>query len=100
MAQLIRVTEDTVTTTHVNPANGKTFTLQELQRMVGGFIEALDLQNGFVMWLNEEGKLKGLPYNPVAHAIAMRAGLPAHDYVVGNVLIASRAETEGDEEED
>ena len=85
----------------VSPRNGKHFILAELQRYVGGYIEALDLQNGSIMWLNEEGKLNGLPYNLVADFIAhQHTGIATDDHVVGDVLIATTAETGDDEEED
>ena len=85
----------------VAPANGKRFTLAEMQRYVGGYIEALQLTDGTIMWLNEEGKLKGLPYNPVADRIAqMHQAVAFSDQIVGDVLVATRAETGDEEDED
>lgn len=85
----------------VTPKNGKHFTLEELQHFVGGYIEALDLGNGSVMFLNEEGKLNELPYNLVADEIAhQRTGIAWSDGIVGDVLITTKAETRDDEEED
>ena len=85
----------------VMPANGKTFTLDELQRYAGGLIEALELNGGTVMYLNEEGKLNDLPCNVEADRIAHReTGIAWHDGIAGDVLIATRAGTGGDEEED
>ena len=85
----------------VTPANGKHFTLTELQTFVGGYIEALDLENGTIMYLNEEGKLNELPYNPVADQIAHQCtGIAWNDGIVGDVLVATRAETGDDEDED
>lgn len=38
--------------------------LEELQKLVGGYLETLtDLKNGVCLVFNEEGRLKGLPYN-------------------------------------
>jgi len=45
------------------PANEHYYTLEELQAIVGGYIQMVDLADGRVMVLNEEGKLKDLPYN-------------------------------------
>ena len=85
----------------VTPANGKTFTLQELQGYVGGYIEALYLATGAIMWLNEDGKRLSLPYNPIADRIAAEhSRMPWSDYIVGNVLIATRAETQNKDEEE
>ena len=63
MATLIK-TDGTVTT--VEPRNGKSFCLEELQHAVGGYIEAVYLPDGKVMIVNEEGKLDGLPQNIAA----------------------------------
>lgn len=88
-------------TQHVAPANGKAFTLEEMQGFVGGYIEALPLRDGRVMWLNEEGKLIGLPYNAVADLMAHQlSGIAMWDDIRGNVLIASPEESgDGEEEE-
>jgi len=64
------------------PANRKTYTLEELQEVVGGYIEIISLSNGFLMVLNEEGKLKGLPFNEQASQL-----IPPTDYIVGDVLV-------------
>ena len=67
------------------PENGKFFTLKELQAVVGGYIECLPLKTGMTMVVNEEGKLKGLPYNDLATAIAYNSGYM--DIIVGSVLV-------------
>lgn len=62
-------------------------TLEEMQKAVGGYIEmAGSAFGGLVMIVNEEGKLRDLPYNPVATAIKGVGGLP-DDYIVGTVLL-------------
>lgn len=86
----------------VSPANGKTFTLAELQHFVGGYIEVLELSDGTLMYLNEDGKLNELPYNPVADEIAHRlTGIAWNDGIVGDVLIATEEESgrHGEDEE-
>lgn len=95
MALWIRITENgEMSTTTVSPANGKSFTLEELQKLVGGDIEPLALVGGDVMWLNENGKQDELPFNPVADFIAHRlTGIAWNDGIVGNVVIANREES-------
>lgn len=44
---------------HTNISN----TLENLQRTVGGYIETITLCDDLVVICNEEGRLKGLPYN-------------------------------------
>ena len=70
----------------VQPANGSDFSLEELQGYVEGYIEIVDLNDGRIMVVNEEGLNEGLPVNPLATAIFQeRTGVA--DYIVGNVLI-------------
>ncbi|MDP2663447.1 MAG: DUF3846 domain-containing protein [Dehalococcoidia bacterium] len=57
------------------PPQGKTYTLQELQEAVGGYIEVLRLKDGYLMVINEEGRLQDLPFNPGASLICQVAGL-------------------------
>ena len=86
---------------HVSPANGKAFTLEEMQTFVGGDIEALRLSDGRVMWLNEEGKIIGLPYNAVADLMAHSlSGIAMWDDIRGNVLVATPEETGDGENND
>jgi hypothetical protein len=76
----------------VEPANGREFTLEEMQEYVGGYIELVtvnDLNGGrMVIVLNEEGKLDGLPYNLLATLVY---GNPM-DVIVGDVLFCNFAE--------
>lgn len=74
----------------VAPAEGATFTLPELQGFVGGYIEALRLGARWV-FLNEEGKLHGLPTNVRATAL-MRGRIAADDWIVGDVILCSPME--------
>ena len=91
MATLIKATGKTEL---VSPQNGKAFGLPELQAFVGGYIEALRLWDGRIMWINEDGKRKQLPMNLVASEIAWKCtGIAPDDCIVGNVLIASKQES-------
>jgi len=54
------------------PLNLKKFTLQELQQMVGGYIEHVRLPRGnghAKMYVDEEGLLKGKLFNSTASQI-------------------------------
>ena len=41
-------------------------TLENMQRFIGGYIEAVNLSTDCVVICDEEGRLKGLPENPSA----------------------------------
>lgn len=61
-----------------------------LKNSVGGWIEAVPLRagdlSGLIMWVNEEGKLTGLPGNIAATAVWVSSyGLT--DVMVGSVVI-------------
>lgn len=79
-AQLIKASGEVIP---VEPENGTDFKLEELNRFVEGYIEVIHPphQDGKIMIINEEGKLKGLPYNAAATAIW------THDDIVGNALL-------------
>jgi Domain of unknown function (DUF3846) len=71
--------------------------LRKMQDVVGGYIEAVrmsDTYYGSIMWLNEEGKLKGLEPNVIA--TMMVSDIIAPDYIVGNVLITGDEDKEGE----
>jgi hypothetical protein len=42
---------------------------KEVSKFVGGMVECVQLPNGDLLLLNEEGKLMGLPLNPEASAL-------------------------------
>jgi len=78
MARLIK--PDGTTQERIEPTNRKVFMLAEMQKYVGGYIEFVYLPNDEIMVVNEEGLLKGLPFNDVASLIAKRT-------IVGDALI-------------
>lgn len=59
-------------------------TLEEAQRIVGGYVTLIHLRDGTQMLVDEEGLVKGLP--PNIHASRMAGQL-----VVGPVLILAAA---------
>jgi hypothetical protein len=75
------------------PADGKRFTLKELQAAVGGLIELAVLRDGRDLWLNEEGKLEGLDVNLAATALWQDSYGP-HDIIVGDVIITAKGQQE------
>ena len=71
----------------VVPANGTDFQLDELKKMVGGYIEIVPAGKGKIMVLDDEGKLKGKPVNDAATMIFIQAGY--YDTIVGDVLVCN-----------
>lgn len=78
---------------NVEPKNGTDFQLEELKSIVGGWIEIKFLSDdkGRVMVLNEEGKLRNLPYNERA-TMLYRKFVYEHDFIVGDVLICDKSQ--------
>lgn len=82
--------------TEVQPQNGVHFSLKELQGYVGGWVEMIHLQGGKTMWMDEEGKLKGLPMNLKANILAVESSIDPRDTIVGDVLVCSSNEVSSD----
>ena len=78
----------------------KFFSLKELQKFVGGYIEIVSLGDGTKLICNEEGKLDGLVVNHPAMVAAREHGwtLFPDDYLVGNILLMDDSELEHNEE--
>lgn len=76
----------------VFPEDGCKFTLEELQKLVNGYVERIAMPDGSAMYVNEDGKLKDLPYNIKATSILKKCGLIPYDYIVGDVVILSNEE--------
>lgn len=71
----------------------------ELQGLVGGYIEAVaSSDKALTFWVNEEGKLKGLPLNVIAtlYLESVLRGFAAHDVLVGPVVLTGGADANGD----
>ena len=83
MAYIIKTSGEIIETT---PRNGNDFELDELQAIVGGYIEVLSLRDGRLIVCDEEGKLKGKERNNKATDI-FQAAMPTNDFLVGDVLI-------------
>ena len=55
---------------------------KEVSKFVGGTVECITFPNGDLLLINEEGKLKGLPYNPEASAL-WKATFDNDNYITG-----------------
>ena len=78
--------------TEVAPKSGNSFTLEELQEHVGGYIEIIRLTNKYLMVVNEEGKLLNMPFNSEATDIARQhKAIYPNDMIVGNALVAQES---------
>ena len=76
------------TITETKPKNGTDFSLEELRAAIGGgYIEVIrTVDDGRIMVLDEEGKLKKLPVNPKATALYPNLA----DFICGDVLVCKR----------
>lgn len=70
----------------VKPNNGTDFSLEELQDIVGGYIEIVGLIDNEIMVINEEGKLIDLPFNETATQMYQEVD-GFYDYIAGDVLV-------------
>ena len=69
--------------------------LKVLQDAVDGWVQVVDLAPTLSIWVNEEGKMNGMPYNGIATAIYQdRFG--AVDIIVGNAVLTGGTDDEGD----
>lgn len=73
----------------IEPKNSKDFSLEELQAVVGGYIEIAEMKGGEFMVINEEGKLKGLPFNEKATELYQKKVYQG-DFIVGDVLVCKK----------
>lgn len=87
MATIIKTSGEVI---NIEPKNGKYFSLSELQTIVSGYIEIVNLYDGRLMVVNEEGKLNNLCINHQATGIFNAAFPNTIDVIVGDVLICSK----------
>ena len=92
MATIIRANGKREYLTGTGP--NKTLTLEQMQEVVGGFIELVlsPAARQYFMVVNEEGKLTGLPINYGATALARDEGV--NDVIVGDAILISTGEVE------
>ena len=72
----------------------------DVSKLVGGYIEFLRVGDDAHAYIDEEGKLKGLPVNEVASQFCgdYRVGLQAWDHIVGPMLILGSRNASGEED--
>jgi hypothetical protein len=69
--------------------------LKSLQNAVGGYVQVIELEEDFTMWVNEEGKLLGLEENKIATVIwEVRFGLDT-DIICGDVVFTGGMDEDG-----
>lgn len=89
MAKLIK-TDGTEIIVH--PNNGTDFKLEEAQKFVNGYVEVVNLRNGTIMIVNEEGKFTE-QLNSRASTIARNHNaIFPFDYIAGDVLLCNEEE--------
>lgn len=75
-------------------------TYEAISSAVGGYIQLVPLSGafeGFSLYVHEEGKLLGLPFNDIATAV-WEASYGKTDIILGNaVLVSSQTDEEGSE---
>ena len=64
-------------------------TLEQLQKMVGGYIEVVYADNGDQIILDEEGRLKGKPLNEDASEYWLGDDWDEYNNIVGDAVILS-----------
>lgn len=70
-----------------------------IQSVVGGYFEAVTSSTGeTTFWVNEEGKLIGLPMNPAATVLLweLDPSFAGQDFLMGTVLITGGVDDEGE----
>lgn len=82
--------------TDVSPCDGQVFTLKELQWVVKGCIEIINLGDDQAMVVNENGKVDNLDLNAKATVIALPY-LFRGDSIRGDVLVCRRIQNPGGE---
>lgn len=70
--------------------------LKVLQTAVGGYVQAIDLTPEVTMWINEEGKLEGLPLNFHGTMFWSATYGFGTDQIVGDIVLTGGTDDEGD----
>ena len=88
MAHIIKTNGQIIET---KPKNGTDFQLDELQAIVGGYIEVVNMRDGRLIVCDEEGKLKGKERNHKATDI-LHSVFNTTDFMVGDVLVCEEGQ--------
>ena len=71
----------------LTPKDGKYFSLEEMQKIVGGYIEIVGLGEGLVLVCNEEGKIDGKSLPNARATKVWQKHYGATDVIYGDVLV-------------
>lgn len=71
-------------------------TAEQLHALVEGWYQCVGLNDEIVVWLNEEGKLNGLPWNQRAQALWDQKYGPGTDILVGPAVLTGGADAAGE----
>lgn len=78
----------------IQPQNGLDFQLDELQKFVDGYIEIINLHNGDILVINDNGK-DVLDSNETATEIAHKHNaILGWDYICGDVVMCKDEEVQ------
>jgi hypothetical protein len=87
----VLITPDGITTNVYAKENE--FTLKEMYSLLScSMVQAITIEDGRVMWIDEEGKLKPHQVNPDATKMLHASGGMDDDYIAGPVLITEYSE--------
>jgi len=76
-------------------ARGSCYSLDEMYSLLEcSRVEAVHLQDGRIMWIDEEGKFKPHQVNIQATLLLQKAGGIPGDYVAGIALVTERTEVQ------
>ena len=76
-----------------DPTNKRDFSLEEMQKIVGGYIEMVYIGNtGYLLVINEEGKFEKPIRVNAAATDAVREFLQKDDFICGDVLFCHRSQ--------
>lgn len=74
--------------------------LVAMQGAVGGLIQRIELRDGCSLWVNEEGKIEGLPFNSIGTDLAqLNRAIFFGDTVVGDVFITGPGDGAGGDQD-
>lgn len=76
----------------VRPVDG----LEQIQKIVGGWIEGVYLGPDMTAFVNEEGKLLNLPFNERATKLFQKTHPMTEDYLCGNLVIFGPIDEDGE----
>lgn len=78
----------------VTPLDGQSFSLQEIQSMVGDICDVLRTRDGKIMYVHDEGLLLNLPRNFRAEQLVDPARYNITFGLRGDVLVCEKGETD------